>query len=947
MLRFFWVGAAFVVAAFLPVGVHGCNKNADCSSGWCEGGTLWSSGRCGAKLANGALAPAWLGAVGWDYNKCAHGNGECGTCGPKGSTWVNQKCEQNAQCKSGMQCNSWDSTLTGTTAGCTGACKPKIADGQECSQALLTGGMDDQCASNKCLELLKNTCSKCRYCQPRGGSTDGQRCTEDKDCALAVGSGLWCDGGGLRDGRPQAGWCRACPSTCSAGEGCHACDNDKSKMACGRSSLSEKASCAGEVAVEAITKLLDCFGLSTDGAMCALNLAKEIADCAGGGDCDVEFGDPCLDMEHDASLGGDRRSRSLNGTLAARAPKQNVEAVHDLSIKLDGEDADAESDFNVPDDEDEDEPSSLNAGVRSRRATWGLSDMLTTTGSAEAKAKTRFVVNPKTLQSSVTFEATLDVKAQLKISASKTNADNGVEKEKPLTKGKKILFKKFMLIGHMPIYTEISVRPYLFYTISSSAEFTGTLDVSASTSVTAGIILDARGKKVTPSFTVSEPRPTITPAAGARGSMSIKARIGLRWTFSVNMVPIKLDTTIALYLNAEAMYLQGEPAFDTAADGGRRRDRRSGCLEGTVSFSAGVDLRINVKFEVPSPLEMAHQACMTGAGMVNNIPGVEAAQCLADNFGADLPKPEDVCTELETEEVASGSELPNSYCNPTLENMLTGDWIHYPMATGSAALSICSSSTPGSPFEVKASATAQMSLPCSDTQGSGPRVSTVKWAPPGVQKSTGALVAKAAANKAYADAKCDTDLDNGQGLWTKMGCDKLEAAKTEAAAALTKAKDAMDKGELFVYTAVARGAANKAYADAKCDTDVSNEQGLWSKAGCTELEAAKAEGAAALDKAYDALSSTERVTQMTLLKDLADKAYADAKCDTDPQNEQGLWNKAGCDELKTSKTETAKTLATAKNTITVPTAAAATPASSRTLYFATCIALMLALAAPA
>jgi hypothetical protein len=73
-------------------------------------------------------------------------------------------------------CNSWDSTLTGTTAGCTGACKPKIADGQPCSQALLTGGQDDQCASNKCLELLKNTCSNCRYCQPRGGSTDGQRC---------------------------------------------------------------------------------------------------------------------------------------------------------------------------------------------------------------------------------------------------------------------------------------------------------------------------------------------------------------------------------------------------------------------------------------------------------------------------------------------------------------------------------------------------------------------------------------------------------------------------------------------------------------------------------------------------------------------------------------------------------------------------------------------------
>jgi hypothetical protein len=349
--------------------------------------------------------------------------------------------------------------------------------------------------------------------------------------------------------------------------------------------------------------------------------------------------------------------------------------------------------------------------------------------------------------------------------------------------------------------------------------------------------------------------------------MNIKARIGLRWTFSVNAVPIKLDTTIALYLNAEAMYLQGEPAFDTA--GGGRRGRRSGCLEGTVSYSAGVDLRINVKFEVPSPQEMAHQACMAGAGMVDDIPGVAAAQCLAESFGGELPKATDICTELETEEVTSGSQLPKSYCKPTLENMLTGDWIHYPMATGSAALSICPSSKAGSPFDVKVSATAQMSLPCSDTKGSGPRVSTVKWAPPGVQLSTGALVAKgtadkasADADKAYADAKCATDPQNEQGVWGKNGCNALEntkneakAAKVEAAAALTKAKAAMDKGELFVYSQVADATAKKAYADAKCATDTQNEQGLWGKNGCDALEAAKKETKAALDTTYTALST--------------------------------------------------------------------------------------------
>jgi hypothetical protein len=44
----------------------------------------------------------------------------------------------------------------------------------------------------------------------------------------------------------------------------------------------------------------------------------------------------------------------------ARLCRTDVEAVHDLSIKLDGEDADTESEFNVPDD---DEPNSLDAGT--------------------------------------------------------------------------------------------------------------------------------------------------------------------------------------------------------------------------------------------------------------------------------------------------------------------------------------------------------------------------------------------------------------------------------------------------------------------------------------------------------------------------------------------------------------------------------------------------------
>merc|ERR1711935_1179846 len=99
------------------------------------------------------------------------------------------------------------------------------------------------------------------------------------------------------------------------------------------------------------------------------------------------------------------------------------------------------------------------------------------------------------------------------------------------------LIKKFMLVGKMPVFVSVSVRPYVFYEITAAAAFTGSLDVVAKTDMTAELKLDITGKTLTPSLTVTPPAPTITPAAGVRGSVDVKARIGLRWTFSVNAVP--------------------------------------------------------------------------------------------------------------------------------------------------------------------------------------------------------------------------------------------------------------------------------------------------------------------------------------------------------------------------------------------------------------------------
>lgn len=169
-----------------------CNKNADCPSNWCEGGTFWASGSCTPQRPDGQNAAG--NSPFWDYNICSAGNGHCGICGnrvPDGST-----CSSNSDCKSDW-CEGGVS--------CNGRCKGRKADGTKISCDNIAKIGSGGCDYNQC----QARAGKCGACGNK--VTDGSTCSENSDCS--------------------SGWCEGFPSAGCQGE-CKPKLDDGSKISC-------------------------------------------------------------------------------------------------------------------------------------------------------------------------------------------------------------------------------------------------------------------------------------------------------------------------------------------------------------------------------------------------------------------------------------------------------------------------------------------------------------------------------------------------------------------------------------------------------------------------------------------------------------------------------------------------------------------------------------------
>ena len=152
-----------------------------------------------------------------DGNSCKSKECTCGTCGRLLDNGFH--CAKNGDCKTNW-CGPELSLF------CTGTCRGKKRNYQECSLEFFDSGDDSSCASGNCLAVSFTKA----VCAPKRGFKEGSQCNEDVDCDKT--QNLWCEGGAFY----ATGRCRQCPARCQ--DGCNALFNQN--LECGRKTVFER-----------------------------------------------------------------------------------------------------------------------------------------------------------------------------------------------------------------------------------------------------------------------------------------------------------------------------------------------------------------------------------------------------------------------------------------------------------------------------------------------------------------------------------------------------------------------------------------------------------------------------------------------------------------------------------------------------------------------------------
>ena len=152
-----------------------------------------------------------------DGNSCKTKECTCGTCGRLLDNGFD--CTTNGNCKSNW-CGPEVSLF------CTGTCRGKKRNYEECSLEFFDSGDDSSCESGNCLAVSFTKA----VCAPQGGFKEGSQCNEDADCDKE--QNLWCKEGAFY----ATGRCRQCPARCP--DGCNALFNQD--LECGRKTFFER-----------------------------------------------------------------------------------------------------------------------------------------------------------------------------------------------------------------------------------------------------------------------------------------------------------------------------------------------------------------------------------------------------------------------------------------------------------------------------------------------------------------------------------------------------------------------------------------------------------------------------------------------------------------------------------------------------------------------------------
>lgn len=196
-----------------------------------------SGGAVGSKCTHVGMCSCKTGL------QCVPGIQECREYGAPGD-----KCVAGS-----MRCRD-DSYCWGTT------CKAKGKTGEWC--------MPHTRCQEYCTKFLD---SRKNYCAPWDGAPLDMHCRMDRQCSLS--QNLWCNGGTIT----TWGKCSRCPHFCKPGEGCHSCDQDPTKIKCGRMTNKQAFACVFEQTADVVSDLVGClFGVDIE---CGIAFAKQTARC--------------------------------------------------------------------------------------------------------------------------------------------------------------------------------------------------------------------------------------------------------------------------------------------------------------------------------------------------------------------------------------------------------------------------------------------------------------------------------------------------------------------------------------------------------------------------------------------------------------------------------------------------------------------------------------------
>eukprot|EP00794_Sanderia_malayensis_P019570 gene19570-21501_t len=603
----------------------GCNKNSDCASGFCDGGTFWTSGTCRALVADGKLC-----LQNGDSNSCVSKQCTCSYCGRKMA--AGYKCSTNDNCISGWchgtftafckgtcksrvadggtclsggdsnscvslqctcgkcgkklpngyQCSSNDNCKSGwcdgqVTIGCGGKCKRLHEDYEACPLNLLGSGDNNICRSKRCEKVSPTEA----LCAPKQGFRAGTKCNEDTDCDKT--KSMWCSGGSFL----ESGKCVVCPANCP--DGCNALFNQNLK--CGRMTTFDHAADVAKKIAEPLLDFVKCLSPATGG--CLTDIGKGVASC-------LDTSKPCkikLGGKGSTCLAVNSAKQSYSYTSGPLTMTGSVEPTGGASLETDLTDG------------------KINIGLH---------------GNVAVKASIKVEVTKST--SIPVVKKRLYLTNCVGKACSPCSSPESKLKCRPLT-----LYSKVFMAGYLPVIIQVEAQVVadLYFEMKATGSFKA--EISYDNEKLIGIskaiatfdpvngvkfdvaLLQNLDKQITKSVVVN---------AGVE--MMGVLRIGTQLRISVNGIPL------SMFLAARFV-MEGKLALS------------QNCMTGSFSAGIGLSAGITADFSIPNPATLAGIACKGVVGGACMFPAVKVANCAIKVLTKVDPckKAQGMCTDLE------------------------------------------------------------------------------------------------------------------------------------------------------------------------------------------------------------------------------------------------------------------------------------------------------------